>query len=274
MARIAKENPRMLKQFLGGLGILTAYLFNNEIYGNTTAEIKEQFKETLGKTFDDAIHDRVEGLKKSELRALKEYHRRRKQNDERGNKLIGPIERRELIKYLALMAKSINDIKPDFIVALDKTGRPVGLVLRKILKEMYGLDLKLFFFDPGIIKLDLNKTDIEKFKTEHPHLSKMLNNATTVVIDDQVWSGRSFSNVNELFMRLGAKKVHFEYLSIYPAEPPPSWRTQKIHEIRDPEKDSFLALPNRDANRQKTEGLRTNFGFISKAVVNNLRHRK
>lgn len=165
--------------------------------------------------------------------------------------MIGPRERRDLIKRMELIAKEANETGAEILVAFDRSGRPVGSMLKKILKEAYGRDVQLYFLDPTIAKRgQLSNEELSKLlEKEHPHLIKAIPGKQLMLVDDQVWSGSSFSAIKELFHKYSPKKISFGYLSAFPDQPTPSWREHNILGIETQE-GKFVVRRNKETIEQ------------------------
>ncbi len=56
-----------------------------------------------------------------------------------------------------------------------------------------------------------------------------------MLVDDQIWQGKALSAVAQLIKPFKPRGIDATYLSAYPAEPQPSWRSHQIHHVREPE---------------------------------------
>ncbi len=241
MLKIIRANPARIRNELGGMGFLVPFFFNEEVYGKYSAEFTEKFKAEFGPQLNREINARLERLAQSEKRSVEQYNAFMRRVKEREKRLVGPIEERDLSRQMKEMAEHINKKKGKVLIVLDKSGRPLGIPLKKILREAYKRDVKVFFLDPkkarvaGIEKLTLASESAKTLAKEHPYLVKAVRNKQVMLVDDQIWQGKALTSVAELLKPFKPKGIDATYLSAYPTEPQPSWRSHQMHHIREPE---------------------------------------
>ena len=240
MLKIIRQYPERIKNELGGMGFLVPFFFNHEVHGNYAAEFTEKFKEEFGPQIDKEINERVARLAKAHKMEVKQYKAFMRRVNERKKRLLGPIEERDLTRQLAGMAEHIHKKKGKVLIVFDKSGRPLGLPLKKILLEAYKRKVQVFFLDPKkarlaeIEKLTLASESAQKLAKEHPYLVKAIKNKQVVLVDDQIWQGRALSAISELIRPFKPRGINVAYLSAYPTSPQPSWRSHGLHHVSEP----------------------------------------
>ncbi len=182
MLKIIRQNPARIRNELGGMGFLVPFFFNDEVHGKYSAEFTEKFKEEFGPQIDKEVNARLERLAASEKKIVEQYKAFMRRVKEREKRLLGPIEERDLTRQMSEMAEHIHKKKGKVLIVLDKSGRPLGLPLKRILREAYKRDVKVFFLDPkkarteGMEKLTLASESVQKLAKEHPYLVKAVRN--------------------------------------------------------------------------------------------------
>lgn len=230
MIKLVQKDKTFLRKWLGGIGPLVPFLFNREIHGNFSKELEIALKKRFGRELDEAIKDRMEAMRKTK--------QIEKNIDERYEKLLGANEEKELITALEIMAKEIVAKKGNVLIAVDRSGRPLGIILRRILRDIYGKNLPLFFVDPTNIKSGkrLSKANFELFERQFPQLAKALKKgAKPAVVDDKIFSGSSVYAMDRLLRHFGAKKPIINILAGLLGSSP-SWRYFNVLGIETAEK--------------------------------------
>lgn len=226
---IVKAKPALLTQGLGGMGFLVPLMFNEPVYGKEIVrDAVKQLKRAFGAELKTLIRQRITRYKEAKRKMQEERLAANRKAKERLDLLVGPLERKELTHAIMDMAKKVAADENPVLIAFDRSGRPVGIVLRRVLKEAFGLRVPLYFLDPTIVKRGVKFDAHAQFEKEYPGLAKRLPNSTAVVVDDQIWQGNSLAEMKKLLDHYRPKKSRAFVLSHYPAEPPPSWRHRNV----------------------------------------------
>jgi len=135
------------------------------------------------------------------------------------NKILEKEEER-LKKWIPKVIEDFRKKGIKNIVALDKSGRPIGLLVWKTWKKMYPNEKpELFFMDPHNLKIyskfgDKKTAETESYlrvhskilKEEHPKLFKKLQKKEKIgVVDETVFRGITKESVTQFFQRLLGK---------------------------------------------------------------------
>jgi pyrimidine operon attenuation protein/uracil phosphoribosyltransferase len=288
LADLVKKDPKVIEYNMGGLGFIPPFFFHTEVYGNYAPQIKRLLEKNFSALLKEQIEKRLTALGNYKKTIQNLNRKRKRQLVQRATQIIGPIEERELKTQLERIAEEVKREKGEVLIAFDKSGRPVGTMLKKILANAHGLHLQLFFIDPSLAKkydTELNKRDLKSKETqtqlikqlaqERPHLIKAIKGKRVILVDDQAWQGHSFSGMNALLKKMGAKKVANHCLSVYPASPQPSWRIQGIHPVKKSE-GHFISqrIQQTKQQRQKYLRLRQKMNTITKRVTAKIKARK
>jgi adenine/guanine phosphoribosyltransferase-like PRPP-binding protein len=271
--KMVRADPTRIRNGLGGLGFIVPFFFNDEVYGNYAREFQRTFKTEFGAQLKQAIITRASAFRESRKRLVEEHLSMVRKTEERATHIIGPIEEAELTDALVEMAEDAHKNRATIILAFDRSGRPLGVMLRHILKDAYGKSPELFFVDPTVVRQGLTPMLKKKFERECPRLVKKLPGASVVVVDDQVWQGHSLSCMSELLEQYHPKKLTVRVLSHFPSEPPPSWRGKPGVGIRDI-KGSFIGRGVRDNERKKVVELRRKMSALSSKTARIIRSRR
>lgn len=229
LIEIAKQRPDTLRSWTGGLSVLPPLMFNEPIYGKEIVRSAvRQLKKAFGAELQQVIRQRIKGFHESRRAAVEAEKAKRRQHQERADKLVGPIERKELTHAIMEMAKKVSKDENPMLVAFDRSGRPIGIMLRHVLREAFGLRVPLYFVDPTVVKRGIKEDAHSKFEKEYPGLVKRIPSSTVVLVDDQIWQGNSLQEMQKIVDHYKPKKGRALVLSQFPVEPAPSWRHRNV----------------------------------------------
>jgi len=226
MVEVIRRNPKVISYNLGGQGFIPPFFFNKEVYGTYGVELRRALEENFGPLLREQIQARVANWRASRKELHGMAKKQNRQVLERHTKLAGPIETKELLRQIAWMAKTVKARKGEVLVAFDKSGRPVGAMLKRALREAYGINLPLFFISPKLVKansflLTRNAKDGRaktkelhaQLEHDNPLLVKAIVGKKVILVDDQVWHGDSFSGTKALLRKYTPKKTSTVCLS-------------------------------------------------------------
>ncbi|MFA4907094.1 MAG: phosphoribosyltransferase [archaeon] len=278
MVELAKSDPEILKRGVSGTGFIVPFIFNREIHGNYAEKFRREFKRNFGKELTKQVLEKVKKTKMAEAedaRIAKIDKIKEIRLKERATKLVGRMERRELIKDMEKISSVAFRENPDIIVAMDRSGRPVGLMLQKIMREAHGKNVPLFFFNyKDLAGKEADK--MRKMRERNPRLARSIGGKRVFVVDDQARTKKQSLGTIEFLKRFKPKKISFECLSDYWMKPPPSWWHQKESlgveswaERKAPPKDSWRKWQD----MRKVAGLRKNTGIIASKAAQNIKRR-
>ncbi|MBS3061729.1 MAG: phosphoribosyltransferase [Candidatus Diapherotrites archaeon] len=262
MVAITRENPSLLRSGLGAAGFLVPFLTHTEIFGKYQDEFRRAFQTAFGPALVNELRERKERLKKFQQQRLQRV------------RMARTAEQKQLLDQFEALAQRVHAEQPTVLIALDRSGRPVGTTVQQILKEAYGERIPLFFINPEMLRnTTLPKQTLRKLlETQHPHLCRHLPDATVMILDDQIATGKAAGAVGELLNQFHPKKVKTEVLSEYPKTHPPSWWYQKPFLIQSA-KGRLISKRIR-ANqklRRKSATIRKKFGKIARTLTIRLR---
>ncbi len=271
MMDLIRERGTITKQDLGGMGFIVPFLYHEEILGKYSREFRKQIQTNFGTQLSRAISERKKSLRDSGREIRKMVHERNKAIIERQGKIIGPLERKEIEEALKEMAKNIHQQNGQVLIVFDKSGRPLALPLKRILRKVYGQEVKIFFINPSKAKSVQDQEKLlRKLRKENPGVIEAVSGKNVVLVDDQIWQGKSFSTIAELLRKLSAKNISAEYMSQYPTRPNPSWRIHKIHAVTEPTGRRIFVGKRRKLNAKKAlelQRVRKRMDFIAKRII-------
>ncbi|MEK6821505.1 MAG: phosphoribosyltransferase family protein [archaeon] len=177
---------------------LNPVLFHTIIYGQFIERIRKDLQTTFGKEINEILRWNQEWAHKKVQREMKEQHEDR-------------------MKDLGKMAQEIMSQRATLLVALDRSGRTVGIAVRTAIKVAYGVTIPLVFINPAPIKnKTITREDLEEFSRQVPRLAQRLRGARVIIVDDTIISGKTTKKVKELIKAFGAESVYESILGRKP----------------------------------------------------------
>ncbi len=260
---ILSSDKSQIDKWLEEKGFLNGILFHRIVYTNYDPKIRDKIYLKYGLVVWHYLQ-RLHQIVQKEM--WEKVH-----DSEISKDIIGQKEQEELIVQAQQIAEKLKDTDANMIIALDVSGRPVGLLVKRILKEVYKIDLPLFFFNPNVLKVRFNQDkeldELTKlFQREYPILSKKINSSKIILLDDQIASGTTFSLAYTLLSKLGAKKVDPHYLSSITDNHEPSWRNAHRDSIGIKESSNSFTTSRDIRDRQKMKILRDRLKTIAMKV--------
>jgi adenine/guanine phosphoribosyltransferase-like PRPP-binding protein len=176
-----------------------------------------------------------------------------KQETKKTPPLLGAAEQKRLQKELVPLAKQVHESGAEILVGMDRSGRPITIMLAQILKQAYGKIIPVFFLRPNETRglqamsrelyedlpsqrmqelehfFNLWVKDLrEKLERKHPTLIKSIKGKRVALIDDQVHTNATAWGMQLVLEKYGARGVQCHSLSKYPQKKPYSWSAQKF----------------------------------------------
>ncbi|MCX6803197.1 MAG: phosphoribosyltransferase [Candidatus Diapherotrites archaeon] len=276
--KLIKERPAMLREGLGGMGFITPFMFHTEIIGNYSRGFVAALKENFDPELNRQIYERIKRLAESRLETMRSMRYEIRKANEKEEKLVGKLEQKDLARQMQKMSEEIHANGSEVLIILDKSARPLGLPIKNILREAFKREVQIFFVNPEFAKRF--KGDPARLKKlldrEHPQIGKAIAGKRVSIVDDQVYEGKSISQMKKLLMAYKPQNIHATVLSQWGAELSPSWRKQRKHHVEEYGKKKFVLeraeLTPEDAKR--LANMRKGLGFVAARVVKNIRRTK
>ncbi len=242
---------------------------------------KKEFISAFGAnlTFFDYALD-VEHLRSSFLETLSKEERSyylkklkfsRSLQSIRTTAFLSKYEQKQIVENLVRISRSIikNDVQ--VLVALDKSGRYVGRMVKDAIFQKTGKSIPLYFINPQEIinarNPKTNKRIKNIFEKEHPYLSKQIKNKTLAIIDEITINGITLRKTKTFFNEYSPKKL-LDYTlegDFFREQKNTSWREHGIQHPFIEQKDSLLVkrkIITEDKNKKKHKKLRNKMSHM------------
>ena len=277
---LIKANPQVIRNGMDAREFIPPFFFHHEVYGGYAKPLVQRLRQEFGPQLDKEIREmfaRFETAYQSPLRKIKTALRRANESE---TKVLGRLEQREVFKGLKKMAEQIRTEGTEVIIAVDRSARPIGEPLRRIIAQTLGRKIPVYYLSLGPISKwhgTLTEADYlkaaELFAKEKPQIVKALKGKKVLIVDDIKGEGKTFRNLTALLGRFGPAQISQSYIREYGGIDL-SWSRQELTNLQT-FSDSFLTRRKRigRAKAHNLRGLRRNIGVIEQKVIARLKRR-
>lgn len=278
---MAKRDRRVIRNSMGGMGLISPFFFHEEVYGNYAKSFKKAVKKEFQKELNEGLKD---WLAKFGIHSEKEYKARislLKRMREIDKKVVGPREQKYLQKELARMSEEIRAKNPQIIIFFERASRYLAEPLKKIMSQTTpNRKPKVFFVDPTIVRnaeneftfgtgTKVNYSEVKQlFEKEFPLLARSIAGRRVMLVDDQSCSENSKKGMERLISQYNPKTLNYTHLSTLDTAPEPSWRRQEIYSVESKGQSFKMRRAKIDAAmRRRIRGLKSNLNRVADRVI-------
>ena len=244
-------SPDGFRNIIKPLGGLAPFVFGEKVHGEFFSEVMAELHKRYGK---DVINETIEKERQRLLglpAKMQKLAEEEKLREEEAKQLLNPTERAQIVNDLWRMVEHFKEKGTKAIIALDRSGRPYGLLMRWAWAEMYPDESvpDLYFLNSKAVReaehLGPSHWSMvaAQVKEKHPYLYGHIKEHPhkILVLDDQVWQGHTFKAMEKLVAEIGGKKPMMATWSSFWQQRPPSWWYNKgVIGVR-PEHDQLIS---------------------------------
>jgi hypothetical protein len=228
-ADACSKDPNILtknmKENIVGLPVLSG----NIIYGEVNKKCMLSYlRDDMGqRNFRNAVA-RANYWNRTVGKRQKRFNDRRAREERKWSGILPDIEARDLRYVIPSMVSYCKKKGLNNIVGLDRSGRPVALLMRQVWEKLYGERPSTYFLEPHSLNKD-DKDRLARLKEQSPHLYRGLeeNPEKFVFVDDQIWLGGGKSDLEKLSKDIGGKEAEYICMSSVFEHRTPSWHSQR-----------------------------------------------
>jgi len=127
------------------------------------------------------------------------------------------------------MTEDCKKNKKETIIAIDVSGRAVGLMIKMYGKKHLKYNPELHFLSPEPLDYFDANVLLRDFQREQPWLCEKMkrNSGRCVYVDDQRWRGRTEKDLQDLSFAVCGEKIDYIYMTDRNEAPIPSWHSRK-----------------------------------------------
>ncbi|VVB74981.1 Phosphoribosyl transferase domain protein [uncultured archaeon] len=279
LVEMTKQDNTMLRRGLSAVGFMVPFLFHREVYGGYAKTFKEEFRRNFGPQLKTEIKERFARLGMKTEKAILQKSSELKATLESKKRVFGKFEQREFSKALRTMAEKAHAEGIEVIIVLDRAARYIGTPIKRVMRDVYGKSIPVFFVDPtaAIPERSTEQIDLKEIQrqlsSDHKRLTQMLPGSKVMVIDDKVYAGRTQKAVIALLKTFKPAKIDFVVESAYRGKDF-SWRQQRIYDIETAQKRlvTYRAKVSPETAR-KVRNMRKGISIVTNKVIERMKKR-